>query len=199
MAGVLFYLPNARQLSMSGAILPGWKLQFYVTNTTTPTPVYANGAMTTPLSNPVVADGAGEMVPIYMNPDVIYRVRLYTAADVLIDDVDPFDVSRGSGGGGGVPAHAFANVGDGGALIRWTNIESAEHLGSGQYEIVFTSGTFTTAPIVTVTPHPIGELGFAAAVVFGESTNHVFVQILDAAGDPDQAEFNLQAWEPENT
>jgi hypothetical protein len=99
-SGVLFYLPNARQLSTSGGILPGWYAQFYLTDSTTPAPIYADGDLETPLDNPVEADVSGMMPPIYLDPELVYRVQIYTAADVLIDDVDPFVVMGGSGGGG---------------------------------------------------------------------------------------------------
>lgn len=106
MTGVVFYLPNARQLSNAGAILPGWKLRFYKTDSTILAGIYANGDLSTPLDNPVVADTDGMMPVIYLNPLQVYRVQLFTASDVMIDDVDPFDVSRGTGGGGGAPVDA---------------------------------------------------------------------------------------------
>lgn len=103
MAGVLFYLPNARQLSVSGGILPGWTATFYLTGTTTARNVYADGDLSTSLGNIVEADADGHMPPIYLDPDVTYRVLIKDANGVLQPDgdVDPIDVSRGEGGGGG--------------------------------------------------------------------------------------------------
>lgn len=85
----LFNLPNAQPLSDSGTIQPGCYLQFYLTQTTTPTDVYADASLGTPLANPVVSDDAGRFVPIYMDPTITYRVQLYTALGVLLSDVDP--------------------------------------------------------------------------------------------------------------
>ena len=62
MSALLFQNPLFRPLSISGAILPNSYVQFYVTNTTTPTDVYADAALGTPLSNPVVADAAGIVI-----------------------------------------------------------------------------------------------------------------------------------------
>lgn len=113
MSGVLFSLPNARQLSLSGAILPGWKAQFYLTETTTPTPVYSDGTLETELPNPVVADGAGYMPAIYMDPEVVYRVQILNSADVLQPDgdIDPYVPSQGGGGGASEPVEiTFAST-----------------------------------------------------------------------------------------
>jgi hypothetical protein len=65
-----------------------------VTETTTPTNVYADADLATPLSNPVVADAAGEFVPIYLDPSVTYRAILYDQFDVEQWDVDPLAPPR---------------------------------------------------------------------------------------------------------
>lgn len=91
MNAYLFFDPRARPLSIAGAILPGCILRFFVTLTTTPTPVYADAALTTPLGTSVTADENGQFPPIYLSPLVTYRVQMYTADLVLLPDgdVDP--------------------------------------------------------------------------------------------------------------
>lgn len=91
MNAYLFFDPRARPLSIAGDILPGAKLLFFVTLTTTPTPVYADAALTTPLGVEVEADENGQFPPIYLSPLVTYRVQMYDADDVLLPDgdVDP--------------------------------------------------------------------------------------------------------------
>ncbi|MCC7462085.1 MAG: hypothetical protein IT480_06430 [Gammaproteobacteria bacterium] len=89
MSANLFYDPRPRPLSLAGEIMPGCYYQFYATGTTTPANVYADDALTTPLTNPVVADADGRFVPIYMDSSTVYRVQLYDADDVLQYDVDP--------------------------------------------------------------------------------------------------------------
>jgi hypothetical protein len=91
MNAYLFYDPRARPLSISGAILPNAKLKFFVTLTTTPTAVYADAALTTPLGTEVTADSNGQFVPIYMSPLVTYRVQIYDQFGVLqpYGDIDP--------------------------------------------------------------------------------------------------------------
>lgn len=85
----LFALPKQVPLSSAGALLPGAKLYFYATGTTTAQAVYQDISLTTPHANPVVADAAGVFAPIYMGQFTTdYRVRLETAAGVLIYQLD---------------------------------------------------------------------------------------------------------------
>lgn len=92
----LFASPWVRPLTDSGEIMPGAKLQFYLTGTTTPSPVYADSSLETELPNPVIADGDGRFPPMYMDPVVTYRAQLYDADDVLQPDgdVDPYTPPR---------------------------------------------------------------------------------------------------------
>jgi hypothetical protein len=93
--GILFYEPRAKPLSTTGTLQPGAYYQFYVTQTTTPTNVYADGGLTTPLSQTPGTGGTtaasdGRLVPIYMDPNVIYRVQLYSSTGTLLEDTDPY-------------------------------------------------------------------------------------------------------------
>lgn len=78
----LFYLPKV-------VSLPGSKLYFYQTGTTTPQSVYTDADLQVAHSNPVVADASGVFAPIYLDPTLPdYRVSHYTSADVLIYTAD---------------------------------------------------------------------------------------------------------------
>jgi len=90
MAAELFLLPFRPALSANGLILPGAKLYFYLTGTTTESPVFSDETMETPLPNPVVANAAGVFPPIYYSSNVIYRIRLYDEDNQLLDEVDPY-------------------------------------------------------------------------------------------------------------
>lgn len=90
MSFLMFY-PRIRPLDNNGEPMPGCTLQFYATLTTTPVPVYADAAMTTPLTHPVVANAAGAFPAIYGDPAVVYRMQLRTALGVLISDDDPIN------------------------------------------------------------------------------------------------------------
>jgi hypothetical protein len=88
--GYLFFDPNAQPLSPIGTVMPGCYLQFYLTTTVTLTPIYANAALSSELSNPVIADATGTFPAIYLNPAVTYRVQLYDPYGNLLHDNDPF-------------------------------------------------------------------------------------------------------------
>lgn len=91
MNAYLFFDPRARPLSIAGEILPGAKLKFFITQTTTPATVYANAALSTELGTEVQADENGQFPPIYLSPAITYRVQITDADDVLQPDgdVDP--------------------------------------------------------------------------------------------------------------
>ena len=89
MSGTLLAMPVLRAVDQSGAPMAGAQLQFYLTGTTTPANVYSSSALSTPLSNPVVADSGGLFVPIYLDPSVVYRCQLLSSSGVLVRDIDP--------------------------------------------------------------------------------------------------------------
>jgi Pectate lyase superfamily protein len=97
--GILFADPQVKPLSTTGQPLAGAHLLFYLTGTTTPAEVYADGALTTPLSQSpgaaqpsCTADSAGRFNPIYLNPATTYRVQLYSAGGSKLEDTDPYVV-----------------------------------------------------------------------------------------------------------
>lgn len=69
--------------------LPGAKLTFTQTLTSTPQNTYQDNARVTPHANPVVADANGVFAPIFLDPTLPdYRVKLTTSANVLIYQED---------------------------------------------------------------------------------------------------------------
>ena len=78
----LFYLPKVESL-------PGAKLYFYQSGTSTPQNVYTDDGLTVAHSSPVTADANGVFAPIYLDPTLPdYRVRLETSTSVLVYQVD---------------------------------------------------------------------------------------------------------------
>lgn len=99
--GQLFYDPISRPLSSLGVSMPGAYYNFYVSGTTNPAQVYQDAALSlpfpaaalngsSPLYTVIQADGTGAMPPIFLNPEVIYRVQLYNSTWSLVEDVDPY-------------------------------------------------------------------------------------------------------------
>lgn len=83
-----FELSQALALDNSGNPLPGATLDFYVTGTTTRLDTFTNFGLTTPNTNPVVADANGRFGAIYVQPR-LYKVVLKTAAGVEVWTKDP--------------------------------------------------------------------------------------------------------------
>lgn len=83
----IFNMPWTQAFDAAGNTLAGAKLYFYEAGTSTLQNVYADSDLTTALSNPVIANGAGRFAPIYL-ADAIYKVVLKTADDVLIWTAD---------------------------------------------------------------------------------------------------------------
>lgn len=92
----LFTIPRQVPLS-AGTILPGAKLYFYQTTTSTPQNTYQDAALTTPHANPVVADANGVFAAIYLSPALPdYRATLTTSADVVLYTQDGVPANIGT-------------------------------------------------------------------------------------------------------
>jgi hypothetical protein len=96
---MLLTQPVIRAVDAGGLPIPGARLQFYATGTTTPAPVYSSASLATPLANPVTADSGGLFAPIFLDPSVVYRVQLLNASGSLILDVDPVNTPTINAGG----------------------------------------------------------------------------------------------------
>ncbi|MGI8839948.1 MAG: hypothetical protein ACR2F8_04055, partial [Caulobacteraceae bacterium] len=89
MTGTLLAVPTLRAVDVGGVPMVGALLQFYLTGTTSPTPVYTDATLATALSNPVVSDSAGLFPPMFADPTITYRAQLKTSGGSLVQDVDP--------------------------------------------------------------------------------------------------------------
>lgn len=100
------------------AYTPGAKAYFTIAGTTTPLVTYADGNLTTPHANPVVASAAGYFAAIYL-PYTDYGVRITTSADVLIWQADNISnpAPPDAGGGGGIVVQASDIIQTG--MIVW--------------------------------------------------------------------------------
>lgn len=78
-----------RELTNAGnAGLAGGKMGFYVSETSTPKPVFSDAELTNPLPNPVEADGNGRFPTIYMIPGEPYTVELTDADGAMVNSED---------------------------------------------------------------------------------------------------------------
>jgi microcystin-dependent protein len=73
----------------------GDQLYFYNAGTSTPQPVYADGALSVARDQPILADARGMFPVIYLSPTPgVYRQKLTDANGVLIFDDDDIDVAQ---------------------------------------------------------------------------------------------------------
>jgi hypothetical protein len=85
----VFNLPPQQPLSAAGRVLPGSKASFFLTNSSTPTPVYTTSALDVTHTQPVEADGGGRFPTIYLDPSITYKVTITDSNDVLLYTIDP--------------------------------------------------------------------------------------------------------------
>lgn len=82
--GPIFCLPSAYALDQVGVAEPGDRLEFYLTGSDTPSPVYLIGDLSSPTNNVEALDD-GTWPELFMDPSVTYRV-VWTGPD---DGINP--------------------------------------------------------------------------------------------------------------
>lgn len=95
MPAEMFAMPFRPIYDTNGGIIPGGQVYFTLTGTNTPSAPYTNAALTTPLENPVVANGVGRLPTTFLDENITYRVRVYEAdavvgVDVPLEEYDPY-------------------------------------------------------------------------------------------------------------
>jgi hypothetical protein len=96
MAGIRFASRIDQLTDDDGAVASGAKVYFYLTGTSTPTPTYFDDDLDPGHSNtnPVVYDSAGRQpVDIFLDPEIVYRVRYEDADGNLLAEDDPIEGS----------------------------------------------------------------------------------------------------------
>lgn len=86
----LFYTNIFSVIKSDGSAGAGWKLNFYLSGTTTRQNTYSDSGLTVPNANPVVADANGRFGPIWLS-DVEYKCVLTDANGTVINTSDPCD------------------------------------------------------------------------------------------------------------
>ncbi len=147
-----------RAVDATGAPLAGGKLQFYLTGSTTPTPVYTTSSLTTPLSNPVVADSGGLFAGIYLDPTVTYRMQLQTSSGSVLADVDPINSTPPIAAGSITAAMLASGV-------------AVSNLG---YTPVNKAGDTATNLLITATSLSATSAGYLGAPLNEEDTSYTF-------------------------
>lgn len=84
-----FQFPSVTALDGAGITIPGAKLYFYETLTSTPLATYQDEANTIPNTNPVIADADGVFPEIFLQTDEAYKVVFKNASDITLHTWDP--------------------------------------------------------------------------------------------------------------
>ncbi len=156
----LFTLPR-QVVFVDGAIAPGGKAGFFLAGTVTQAAVYADSALTTELTNPVVADAEGVLPAIHLDPAVAYKVTVYNASDVEEYTEDNITVGTGRTAreiaAGITPtdySYAEGNVKRYGAVGDGVTDDTAAFnpiLTAGGFDIYIPSGTYIVDSAISAT------------------------------------------------
>lgn len=85
MAQGTLWLQPIQSVFKGGIFVPSAKAYFYLAGTSTPTNVYSDVGLTTPITQPVVADASnGAFQEIFLTPGTAYKVDVQTAAGVSL-------------------------------------------------------------------------------------------------------------------
>ena len=91
----LFFLPFRPAYDSNMRAIPGAQAYFTLTESNVAANIYADETLTTPLENPVSANGVGRFPTIWLDETVNYRVRVFDAdanveTDVPLEEYDPY-------------------------------------------------------------------------------------------------------------
>lgn len=100
-------------LDANGAVYAGAKANVYLTGTTTTTPSYQDSALTTPHTNPVVADSAGRFAPIYLSQIIDYKIVITDSGGTTLQTIDPLALTIRTGD---TPRVTAIEMADGGSI-----------------------------------------------------------------------------------
>lgn len=154
----------------NGLAMAGAQLFFYQTGTTNPQNTYTTSALSTPNTNPVVADSNGLFPPIYLSPTGIdYKAILENSDGAVIATRDPLLVAQ-------------ANSASTATLASASNVA----IGAASADYIFITGSVTIASFDPAAAGTERTLEFAAALTLTNSTAIILpggANIVTAAGD----------------
>lgn len=144
-------------LDLAGNLAAGGSLKFYDSGTTTPRDVYSDPDKTVNNGSSILIGTDGRPVHDIWG-DGSYRVRLYDADGMLIDEAD--DVEIQGGGGSAIPALESGKfLTNDGALLAWDDIRqvpdptgsSGKVLGNDGENLIWQAPPPPVVPDITIT------------------------------------------------
>jgi hypothetical protein len=138
--------------------MPGAYYNFYLSGTSVAAPVYQDAALTllyptanlngNPGFSVIQADGTGAFAPIFLNPQLIYRVQLYTSTFQLIEDVDPYVPPMPTTGNGPIQIDAQGEMTINAPVPGGTGITLAITARSGGQALQLTAAAVGSAALI---------------------------------------------------
>lgn len=123
MAAQLYYSAFIPAFSSNGLPVPGAFIYFFMAGTNDLAPIYSDETLSTPLANPVQADLAARFPNVYLDENVIYRVRLTDALGTPLGaDVDPYIPGAALRGPPGAPDNSYNTL----ALFKASDINKGK-------------------------------------------------------------------------
>ena len=90
MSSALIGMPFRPVLNNKGTFESGARLTVYKLNSSTLEPIFEDAALSTPLPNPLTADGYGAFPPVYFDDSFPVRVLIEESNNTAIFDLDPY-------------------------------------------------------------------------------------------------------------
>ena len=141
MSGSRLVLPSQQPVQATGLPYAGGQLFFYLSGTNTLTPTYQDSGLTTPNTNPVSLDSAGDAGNVFLDPAIVYKVVLEDSNNNLIwtfDPVSPFAPGTTSG-----PVWGGTSTGSANAQI----VNAPGFSGAPGQDVQFVAGLTNTGPL----------------------------------------------------
>lgn len=90
MSSALIGIPFRPVLNNKGTFESGARLTVYKLNSSTLEPIFEDAALSTPLPNPLTADGYGAFPPVYFDDSFPVRVLIEESNNTVLFDLDPY-------------------------------------------------------------------------------------------------------------
>lgn len=141
-----------------GVPVAGGELRFFETGTDDEKDVYSEEDFSVNLGPTVTLDSAGR-APSDIWGDGIYRVRLYTAENVLVDEADP--VQEEGAAGSAIPSqtgHSGKALFTNGSTMSWLDVEQLPDMTGQADKYLTTDGEDASWETLTIPEVPAGGI-----------------------------------------
>lgn len=176
MAAQQLLLPFRPVINLKGGLEAGATLDVYLSGTSTRTNIYSDATLTSPLSNPLTANGFGVFPAVYYNDNIDIRVVVKEADGTVIADQDPYLGDAVPGAAGQVGFDQSINYPQGtvgSSLKRFINasqppynIQMNDTDETSKWQDLF--GDLTDGAIVLL---PSGKSRISSTLALGNGTN----------------------------